>query len=268
MLEVGGSLHRSLRHGLAAAVAAWPVCEVVPESWDPDDPDDIAYLENLDSKTRFYLHSLSLNALGDGPPEAIFERICRWRERLKADSISDHFSWTGAGGVHPGVFLPPVEGVGEIRGRVRRLSDRLGCQLILENIALAGRSAEEVLRYHEILLEVCSADSIPVLLDIENVRLDALVSGVPPERLLLLYDQVDVQSYHIAGSDSDGEIADSHRHACSQESIELLRRMLLRRRAPVFYERDYELDPGLIAAEVARLSQELRNPDEQDKPTL
>lgn len=268
MAEVGGSLHRSLRHGLGSAAAGWPVCEIVPESWDPDDRDDVAYLEKLHAQTRIYLHSLSLNALGDEPPKGIPDRIRRWRERLNVDTVSDHFSWTGAGGVYPGIFLPPVESVKEMRGRVRKLRNELGCKLVLENIALAGRSAEQLMRYHEALQEVCSAESIPVLLDVENIRLDARVSGMPPDRLLLYYERLDVHSYHIAGSDDGDLVADSHRHVCSQESIQLLRKMLLRKPAPVFYERDYELDPELIAAEVARLSQELRILDGQDQSTL
>jgi uncharacterized protein (UPF0276 family) len=231
---------------------------MVPEIWDPESAEDIAYIEGLHGRTALYLHSLSLNPLGDEPATGALKRLRGWRRRLGIDFVSDHFCWTGAGGIHPGVFFPPVERTSEIRHRVATLRDRVECPLVLENIALAGRTPEAALRYHETLTEVCGIERIPVLLDVENIRLDAVAAGLSPSDLLRLYSGLEIGSYHIAGSDAEGEIADTHRHPSAPEAISLLRDLHARRPAPVFYERDYALDADLIAAEVARLDKELR----------
>jgi uncharacterized protein (UPF0276 family) len=252
---VGGSFRRALRGRLLPVAERWPVCEVVAESWDPEDPADAALLERLASSTSVRLHSLSLNPLGDGPSEWAFARVTAWARRLRVESVSDHYAWTGAGDTQLGVFVPPIEPPEVRLDRVRELRDRLGLPLVLENIALP--SGRDVARYHDELLETCTRAGVGVLLDLENLRLDGASARVPPAALADAYASVRIAGYHVAGSDVSPVVLDTHRHEVPAETLDLLRVAARRQPAPVIYERDFALDDEAIAREVGRIQSAL-----------
>lgn len=254
-IPVGGSLRRSLRHALVAiAIAEWDVCEIVPEAWDPDASDDLRDLDGIAAGTLPCLHSLGLNILGDSPSDLAVDRTRAWRRRFGIHVVSDHFAWTGSGEWSLGVFLPPIEPAAALRARASTRRDQLGCELVLENIAVPSRDRSFVLRYHETLVRVCERESIPVLLDAENLALDAMATGAAIEELLAFYRDLPIAGYHVAGGEVvDGLPVDTHRHAVSSQVLDLVRRLARTRSAPIVYERDYALDAIAIRDEVRRL---------------
>ena len=188
----------------------------------------------------------------------VLARVHAWIRRLGADHVSDHFAWTGAGGVRPGVFLPPLERGDLLETRVERLRDRLGVALVLENVAVDG-PPEYVTAYHAALVETCSRTATPVLLDLENLRLDARGDVRLASGLMALYGApVVVSAYHLAGSDVGPTCSlDTHKHRVPPATLALAREALRARPSPVIYERDFRLSARIIADEVSRLRLEL-----------
>jgi len=223
-MPVGGSFRRAIGGELTAAARRWNVCEIIAESWDPEDAEDVAFLEELASATIVHLHCLSLNPLGDAPSPLGLERARGWVHRLRVDHVSDHYAWTGVRDIQLGVFIP---------------------------------SGRDLWAYHETLIDTCDRANVPILLDVENLRLDAASSGIPASSLLELYADARVVGYHVAGSDIAPLVLDTHRHAVPAETLELARVALRRRPAPVIYERDFALDAREIGAEVNRLESAL-----------
>jgi len=254
-MPVGGSFRRAIGGELTAAARRWNVCEIIAESWDPEDAEDVAFLEELASATIVHLHCLSLNPLGDAPSPLGLERARGWVHRLRVDHVSDHYAWTGVRDIQLGVFIPPIEAALVQVDRVRVLRDRLDVALVLENVALP--SGRDLWAYHETLIDTCDRANVPILLDVENLRLDAASSGIPASSLLELYADARVVGYHVAGSDIAPLVLDTHRHAVPAETLELARVALRRRPAPVIYERDFALDAREIGAEVNRLESAL-----------
>src|SRR5205814_4561104 len=131
-------------------------------------------------------------------------------------------------------FLPPLDGRSRVRERLLRSRDALGLPVAVENIAVPTRDSAFVRRYHDLLTDVCRTSGVPVLLDIENLRIDARSSGLAPGELLDRYDGLPIHAYHVAGGDvADGLFVDSHRHATGEEALGVLASAWARRRAPV-----------------------------------
>jgi len=250
---VGGSLKRVLGQSMLELASGWPACEVVPENWDAGDAADRDALLSLNDSTTILLHSLSLNVLGPVLPEPAVARIRQWADILEVKLVTDHFCWSMTESHPLGVFVPPTDPIEILQGLVGAVKQALGIKLGLENVCLSSTDPNFTIGYHEALTRVLRSAEVPVLLDLENLRLDAAASRLPVEQLLSYYDGIDVCGYHVAGSGGDDPLVDSHDQRVPDETLALLRRCYRKTNAPVIYERDYALDLQEIGAEVRRI---------------
>ena len=251
---VGGSIRKVLGAKMLALASHWPICEVAPENWNPDDPADIVALTSLSESTTLLLHSLSLNVLGPAPFFLTVQRVRKWSGILGLKIVTDHFCWSATEDHPLGVFVPPVEDVDIMQTKVRALKEVIGVMLGLENICLSSDDPVFNVGYHRALAQISRNEEVPVLLDLENLRLDAIASGLSPIELLSFYDEVDVCGYHVAGSTTGYPVLDTHDQAVPDETLRLLRGCLVRKPGPVIYERDYALDLKEIDEEVRRIA--------------
>jgi uncharacterized protein (UPF0276 family) len=232
----------------------WPVCEVVPENWNPDDPADLAALISLNQSTTILLHSLSLNVLGPTPAASVVQSVREWSRILGLNMVTDHFCWSAAEDHSLGVFVPPTEAVDILQERVRTTKEAVGITLGLENICLSSDDQIFTVRYHKALALISRNENVPVLLDLENLRLDSIASNAPLTELLSCYDSVDVCGYHVAGSTVGELVLDTHDQKVPDETLDLLLMCLGHKPAPIIYERDYALDLTEIGDEVRRIA--------------
>lgn len=251
---VGGSIRKILGRQMLDASSRWPVCEVVPENWDPDDPADVEALEFLNRTTKILLHSLSLNVLGPTRPDFVLRRLKAWSTVLDIAMITDHFCWS-ATDAHPlGVFVPPVDDLEVLKVKVRTLKQTVGMMVGLENISLSADDPDYCMRYHQSFAQVCNDEGVSILLDLENLRLDSVSSGVPVARLLALYKDAEICGYHVAGSTAGELVLDTHDQPVPEETLQLLLRCYRTKPKPVIYERDYALGVAEITAEISRIA--------------
>jgi uncharacterized protein (UPF0276 family) len=236
------------------AASQWPVCEVVPENWDPDDPSDVQALTSLNSRCRILLHSLSLNTLGPSRPDFVMRRVHAWSRILGLDLVTDHFCWSATDAHSLGVFIPPIDDIDVLKTRVRALKQAVGIRLGLENICLSASDPIFSSRYHRALTQVCRDEGVSTLLDLENLRLDAFSSGASADELLSYYDDVEISGYHIAGSTVGDMVLDTHDQPVPEQTLQLLLKCFSTRPRPVIYERDYALNVTEIGDEVRRVS--------------
>jgi uncharacterized protein (UPF0276 family) len=251
---VGGSIRKALGPTMLDLASHWPVCEVVPENWNPGDPADLAALISLNESTTILLHSLSLNVLGPVPSASIVQRVREWSRILRLNMVTDHFCWSAAEDHSLGVFVPPIEAVDILQKRVRTTKEAVGITLGLENICLSSDDPIFSVHYHDALALISRNEKVPVLLDLENLRLDSIASNAPLSELLSCYDDVEVCGYHVAGSTVGETVLDTHDQKVPDETLELLLACLGNKPAPVIYERDYALDLTEIGDEVRRIT--------------
>jgi uncharacterized protein (UPF0276 family) len=253
-IQVGGSLKRNLGQKMFDAAAHWPVCELIPENWDPDNPEDVEILKSLSRDTQFLLHSLSLNALGEMHSDFLTQRILAWGDILETYLVTDHFSWSATDDHSFGVSIPPFEEAGVLSRRVSALKKKLGRQLGLENICLSADDEGFCHRYHQTLTQICKEEGVLILLDLENLRLDSVASGAPVQELLAYYADSEIAFYHVAGSTECDLVLDTHDQPVPDQTLQLLLQSYRRNPKAVIYERDYALDIADIIQEVEKIS--------------
>jgi uncharacterized protein (UPF0276 family) len=149
------------------------------------------------------LHGVSLSIAGDEPLDATY--LAELRElALRFDPlfVSDHLCWTALGGHQSHDLLPVActEAVlAHVAARVAHAQEILGRRLLLENasayVAFRAREMEEA----EFLAELCRRTGCGVLLDVNNLVVNAANLGTDPKRALETLPRDAVGYLHLAG---------------------------------------------------------------------
>ncbi|MEZ4383148.1 MAG: DUF692 family protein, partial [Nannocystaceae bacterium] len=190
-------------------------------------------------------------------------------DALGAARHSDHLCWTGAAGRCLHDLLPlPVDRalVPALVDRMRRVQDLLGRPFAVENISYYGapgwspsESAAMGMAERELLVELLDRAQCGLLLDVNNVLVNATNHGFDPYAYLAGLDLDRVVQLHVAGGERIGRfddlVIDTHGTSVSAE-VEALMAWVIERTGPlpVIYERDNNIPPlAELAAEVERL---------------
>jgi uncharacterized protein (UPF0276 family) len=168
--------------------------------------------------------------------------------------VTDHFCWSASDAHSLGVFIPPLDDLEVLKLKIRTLKQAVGMKIGLENISLSAAEPDFCLRYHQSFARACHDEGMSILLDLENLRLDSVSSGIPAWRLLSLYDEAEICGYHVAGSTAGELILDTHDQPVPKETLHLLSGCYRARPRPVIYERDYALGVTELTAEVNRIA--------------
>jgi uncharacterized protein (UPF0276 family) len=218
---------------LAEARARYPlVTHGLTQCVGSPDPLDTAYLAALRTLLR--------------------EQGARWH--------SEHLAWGNLGGRFTHDLLPMPFTRASVRRAaetLRELRDRLEVDIALENASYYGHPGEPEMDEIDFVLEVLEAADAKILLDVNNVWVNAqnhgfdpraYVSRVPPERVVQL---------HVAGHfiRPDGLIIDTHAEPVCEGVYALLEHTLAHvGDVPILLERDgnYPALP-VVLAELRRL---------------
>ena len=162
-----------------------------------------ALLERLRADHPVALHGVSLSIAGGEPLDPAY--LAGLRElalRLDPLFVSDHLCWTAFGG-HQSHDLLPVActeaALAHVAARVAHAQEILGRRLLLENasayVAFHAREMEEA----EFLAELCRRTGCGVLLDVNNLVVNAANLGADPKRALEMVPVDAVGYLHLAG---------------------------------------------------------------------
>jgi uncharacterized protein len=194
-------------------------------------------LDAVRSHAPVVLHGVSLN-IGSADPldRAYLDALAALARRVEPSWHSDHLCWTGVGGVnlHDLIPLPyNEETVQHVAARVRRIQDRLGRRIALENVSSYFRWTTDAMPEWAFLNAVAKEADCGILLDINNVYVSAhnhgfdavrYLDAIPPERVFQL---------HLAGHSEQGPLLiDTHDHPVCDEVWELFAHAV-RRLGPV-----------------------------------
>jgi hypothetical protein len=162
-----------------------------------------ALLERLRAAHPVALHGVSLSIAGSEPldPEYLdgLAALARW---LEPEFVSDHLCWTALGGHRSHDLLPVActqAVLAHVAARVAHVQERLGRRLLLENasayVAFRAREMEEA----EFLAELARRTGCGVLLDVNNLVVNAANLGLDPKRALATLPEDAVGYLHLAG---------------------------------------------------------------------
>jgi uncharacterized protein len=217
-------LERGTRAGLV---------EVVSENFIGRGGRPRAVLERVRKDANIALHGVSLSLGGVDPlNERYLDGLRSMRRDIDACWISDHLSFGTVGG-HYAHDLWPIprteEALGHVVERVQRVQDRLGERLLIENVSTYVELRENTLGEAEFLAAVAERSDCSILLDVNNVVVNAKNHGGVPLDFLRALPKERIRQLHLAGHSDHGTHAlDDHGSAVSAEVMDLYREVVRR----------------------------------------
>jgi len=211
-------------------------------------------------------HGVGLSLGTDAPLDlAYLDQVAAVVARLQAPAYSEHLAFTRVPGRETAALMPvpKSEAAAEsIVAKVRTVQSRVPFPFLLENIAYVFAWPDSTLSDAEFLNLICRESGAGLLLDIENVYLNATNHGFDPYGFLDALQPGLVKEVHMAGGiairdESLGRplLADSHSHPVPDAALDLLEYALARHEPSVIIlERDDRLEAGdEILDDVARI---------------
>jgi len=198
----GLGLRRELMDGIEAqAPSQIGFLEVAPENWIGVGGRLGRHFRRLTERFPFVTHGLSLSLGGPAPlDETLIRRIGALLDEHGIRLYSEHLSYCSDDGhlydLMPIPFTEPA--VKYVAERIRRTQDILGRQIAIENVsyyAAPGREMEEI----EFITAVLDEADCALLLDVNNIYVNAVNHGYDPEAFLKALPGERIAYGHIAG---------------------------------------------------------------------
>lgn len=243
--SVGLGLRRGLLKDLQAAPAGdFDFLEVAPENWIGVGGAHGAALRELAERYPLSCHGLSLSLGGPAPLDCSFLQEVRvFLDHHRVEHYSEHLSYCSDDG-HLYDLLPlpfTEEAVHHVAARIRQSQDILGRRLAVENVSYyaAPRQDMDEVTFTNAVLREADCD---LLLDVNNVYVNAINHGFDPQAFLARIEPGRVVGMHVAGhfDESDSLKIDTHGASVKPQVWSLLAEAYARFGAhPTLLERDF-----------------------------
>jgi uncharacterized protein len=211
-------------------------------------------------------HGVGLSLGTDAPLDlAYLDKVAAVVERLRAPAYSEHLAFTRVPGRETAALmpLPKTEEVAEsIIAKVRTVQSRVPFPFLLENITYVFEWPDSKMSDADFLNLICRETGAGLLLDVENVYLNAANHGFDPRAFIDALRPGLVKEVHMAGGVTIRDeslakplLADSHSHPVPDAALDLLEYTLARHTPSVIIlERDDRLEAGdEILDDIARI---------------
>ena len=193
----------------------------------------LAVLEKAREIAPLVLHGVSLS-LGSTDPlnDAYLHDLQTLIHRFEPAWVSDHLCWGSVGGHYAHDLLPlpyTEEALAHVVERVRAVQDRLGRQILLENVSSYLTFSHSTMPEWTFLAEVAERADCGILLDVNNVYVSATNHGFNPAEYLTALPAERIGQIHLAGhSDQGTHLLDTHAGPVSAPVWDLYRLALHR----------------------------------------
>jgi uncharacterized protein len=193
----------------------------------------LAALERARALAPVVLHGVSLS-LGSTDPldEAYLTALRTLSTRCEPAWISDHLCWSSVGGRYAHDLLPlpyTEEALAHVVRRVVAVQERLGRQILVENVSSYLTYAHSTLTEWEFLGAVAEQADCGLLLDVNNVYVSAANHGFDAATYLAELPTHRVGQIHLAGhTDLGAYLFDTHDGPVIEPVWELYRQAVRR----------------------------------------
>jgi uncharacterized protein (UPF0276 family) len=255
-----------LRAGLAEDLFEAPppelaFVEVTPENYLGRGGRYPALLKRAASRWPVVTHGISLSLGGPDPLErGALAALGGFLRDVGTPWHSDHLSFGIVGGavLHELLPIPFTRDVARhVAARIGAVQDAIGVPLAVENITYYAVAPHSEMDEGDFVTEVVRSAGAGLLLDVNNVYVNAKNHGFDPRAMIAKMPLDRVVQIHVAGHDaSDQELLmDTHAEPVCDDVYSLLGWVLERTGdVPVLLERDDNLPPWEeLCSEVSRL---------------
>jgi uncharacterized protein (UPF0276 family) len=223
--------------------------EILTENYMVEGGKPLYYLEQVRQLYPLVMHGVSLSI--GSTDELDFQYLHALKalaQRLEPKWISDHLCWTGVQGINLHDLMPlpyTEEALNHVSGRVRRVQDFLGRQILLENVSSYVNYRHSNMTEWEFLAEIARRSDCYILLDINNIHVSSANHGFAAEDYLRGIPVDRVVQFHLAGHSHNGNlIIDTHDHAVPDPVWQLYECAVQRfGRISTMIERDDDIPP-------------------------
>ena len=209
-----------------------------------------AALERIRERYPIVTHGLTLSiGASDEPDPGYLSQLKQELDRLQVPWHSDHLCFSTAGERVLHELLPlkfSVENVRRVAARARRLEDFLERPFALENISYYLHPGEPEMQELEFIHGVLDGCNAGLLLDVNNVYVNAQNHGFDPYAFIAGLPLERVREIHVAGHEvlPSGLLLDTHGERIISPVLALLEWTLERTgEVPVLLERDNQVPP-------------------------
>jgi len=195
------------------------------------------------------LHGVGMSLGSVDPIDLEYIRLVKdLANRVRAIHVSEHIAFASIGGIHSHDLLPlpwTEEALLHLTERVRHVQHELGERILLENISTYIEFEGVELSEGQFISALCAETGCSLLLDINNVYVNAVNHDRDPMELLDAIPWSEVEEIHLAGHDHrEGLLIDTHGRRVTEPVLELFERVIHRApEVPVLLEWDTQV-PG------------------------
>ena len=207
--------------------------EAISENFMDSGGRPIRILEEVRHHYPVALHGVSLSiGSTDSLNPRYLERLKTVVDRIDPEIISDHLCWTGVDGQNLHDLLPlpfTEEAVRHVAERTRQVQEFLGRRILLENISTYVTYRHSVMPEWEFLTAVAEQSGCGILLDLNNIYVNAFNHHFDPYRYMDSIPGESVGQFHLAGhTDKGAYLFDTHSRPVIEEVWDLYRHALRR----------------------------------------
>lgn len=233
-----------------------------------------AVLDKVRANHPIAMHGVSMT-IGDALPShpGYLKQLAELIERVQPFLVSDHLCWGTVQGqsLHDLLPLPwTEESLALVVDRVTQVQDKLGRQLVLENVSSYLTYAISSLSEWDFLNEVANRTGCGILLDVNNVYVCARNHGFSAEQFIDAIDPRHVKQIHLAGhSDYGTYLLDSHVGPVPEPVWQLYHRAVSRLgMVPTLVEWDTEIPDFDVVADQASRARKIASEVVSGNPEL
>jgi uncharacterized protein (UPF0276 family) len=207
--------------------------EVHSENYFGDGGQPHRFLERIRADYPLSLHGVGLG-LGSTAPLDLdhLRKLERLIGRYEPGLVSEHLCWSAAGGRHLNDLLPLAyteEALAHVCGRIDEAQQILGRQLLIENVSTYLQFRHSTIPEWEFLAEVSRRSGSAILLDVNNIYVNAVNHGFDPLAYLEAVPTAAILEIHLAGFDASGAcLIDTHGTPVAAEVWTLYREAVAR----------------------------------------
>lgn len=210
-----------------------PFFEVVSENFMVDGGRPLEVLERVRRDYPVALHGVSMSLGAAEPLDARYlARLKELVERIEPAVVSDHLCWTGLGGhnSHDLLPLPRTQEAARVAARkIRRAQEVLGRRILVENVSSYLEFRDSEMPEADFLRAVVEDADCGILLDVNNLYVNARNHGLDPVRFLDRIPPARVAQIHLAGHEDHGALViDTHDHPVADPVWDLYRKAVER----------------------------------------
>ena len=205
--------------------------EAVTENFIDTGGRPLAVLQNVRQRYPVALHGVSLS-IGSVDPLNLkyLKSLGALIAAVEPAVVSDHLCWTGVGGQNLHDLLPlpfTEEALRHVVSRIQKVQDELKRQILLENVSSYVTYTHSTIPEWEFLVETARRSGCGILLDLNNVYVNAKNHGFNPFDYVRSIPGELVGQFHLAGHTDMGDfLFDTHASAVVDDVWDLYRQAL------------------------------------------